>query len=47
MVCLGVKPRAAGWKAQTNPMSYGGTLGLPKFIDVFMGLLRKVGVDLN
>ena len=25
MVCLGVKPRAAGWKAQTNPLSYGGT----------------------
>ena len=25
MVCLGFKPRAAGWKAQTNPLSYGGT----------------------
>ena len=25
MVCLGVKPRAAGWKVQTNPLSYGGT----------------------
>jgi len=23
MVCLGLEPRAAGWKAQTNPMSYG------------------------
>ena len=20
MVCLGLKPRAAGWKAQTNPL---------------------------
>ena len=25
MVCLGLKPKAAGWKAQTNPLSYGGT----------------------
>ena len=22
MVCLGLEPRAAGWKAQTNPLSY-------------------------
>ena len=25
MVYLGLKPWAAGWKAQTNPMCYGGT----------------------
>ena len=25
MVCLGVEPGAAGWKAQTNPLSFGGT----------------------
>ena len=25
MVCLGFKPEAAGWKAQTNPLSYGST----------------------
>ena len=25
MMCLGVEPRAAGWKVQTNPLSYGGT----------------------
>ena len=25
MVCLGVEPGVAGWKAQTNPQSYGGT----------------------
>ena len=25
MVCLGVEPGAAAWKAQTNPPSYGGT----------------------
>ena len=24
MVYLGLKPRAAGWKAQTNPLNYGG-----------------------
>ena len=25
MVCLGIEPGAAGWKARTNPLSYGGT----------------------
>ena len=25
MVCLGFKPGAAGWKARTNPLRYGGT----------------------
>ena len=25
MMCLGFEPGAAGWKAQTNPLSYGGT----------------------
>ena len=25
MVCFGVEPRTAGWKAQMNPLSYGGT----------------------
>ena len=25
MVCLGLEPMAAGWKLQTNPLSYGGT----------------------
>ena len=25
MVCLGFEPGAAGWKAETNPLSYGGT----------------------
>ena len=24
-MCLGFKPRAAGWKVRTNPLSYGGT----------------------
>ena len=25
MVCLGFEPGAAVWKAQTDPLSYGGT----------------------
>ena len=25
MVCLGFEPGAAGWQAQTDPLSYGGT----------------------
>ena len=32
MVCLGLKPGAAEWKAQTNPLSYGGT---PCEVDVY------------
>ena len=28
MVCLGLEPGAAGWKAQTNPLCYGGTPGI-------------------
>ena len=34
MVCLGVKPGAAGWKAQTNPLCYGGTLNIFQFIQL-------------
>ena len=33
MVCLGLEPGAAGWKAQTNPLSYGGT---PKLSNVYL-----------
>ena len=25
MLCMGLEPRAAGWKVQTNPLRYGGT----------------------
>ena len=25
MVCLGLEPKVAVWKAETNPLSYGGT----------------------
>ena len=38
MVCLGFEPGAAGWKARTNPLSYGGT---PCFIMLIYNLLRK------
>ena len=31
MVCLGLKPGAAGWKAKMNPLSYGG---IPYDVDV-------------
>ena len=34
MVCLGLEPGAAGWKAQTNPLSYGGT---PYNLDSYIG----------
>ena len=26
MLCLGLEPGAAGWKAQTNPLSFGGKM---------------------
>ena len=31
MVCLGLEPWAAVWKAQTNLLSYGGTVLLSSF----------------
>ena len=35
MVCLGLEPGVAGWKAYTNPLNYGGT---PKRNQVKHGL---------
>ena len=32
MVSLGFEPRAAGWKAHTNPLSYDGTPNLHLFL---------------
>ena len=32
MVYLGFEPGAAGWKAQMNPLSYGGTPKLPDLL---------------
>ena len=31
MVRMGLEPGAAGWKAQKNPLSYGGTQQWPLF----------------
>ena len=48
MVCLGLEPGAAGWKAQTNPLSYGGT---PQFtyhyIITFVMAFRMVTINSN
>ena len=33
MACLGLEPGAAGWWAQMNPLSYGGT---PSFTAVYL-----------
>ena len=35
MVCLGFERRAAGCKAQTNPLSYGGTSSLNILVEMF------------
>ena len=35
MVFLGFEPRAAGWKAQTNPLSYSGTPNKYKLLGAF------------
>ena len=34
MVCLGLKPGVAGWKAQMNPLSYGSRNA---YIKIFSG----------
>ena len=33
MVCLGLKPGAAGWEAQMNSLSYGGTPSMTNLTD--------------
>ena len=54
MVCLGLEPGAAGWKAQTNPLSYSGTpyftfFYFLKSVDDVLGIRtrgrRMVGAD--
>ena len=45
MVCLGLEPGAAGWKAQMNPLSYGSapnTLLLKIVINVNKPILYQV-----
>ena len=41
MACLGLEPRAAGWQAQTNPLSYGGTPYNNTFRSIECSLVRE------
>ena len=41
MACLGLEPGAAGWYAQTNPLSYGGTLKI-QGLNLFLLLVQSV-----
>ena len=44
MVCLGLEPGAAGWKAQTNPLSYGGTPSLSNIVYFLFNFYKiKIG----
>ena len=36
MVCLGLEPGAAGWEAQTNPLSYGNIMLFTYLIIIFV-----------
>ena len=42
MVCLGFEPGAAGWKAETNPLSYGGAPGLFLYIFVHFTTPKQI-----
>ena len=42
MACLGVKPGAAGWKAQTNALNYGGP---PNLLCLCIKLKIKRGIE--
>ena len=42
MACLGVEPGAAGWKGQTNPLSYGGNIYY--FTVTLKKIYLKIGV---
>ena len=45
MVCLGLEPRAARWKVQTNPLSYGGTPHGKFFATNVLSKLAQIIVD--
>ena len=48
MVCLGIEPGAAGWKARTNPLSYGGTHSVTRLGDLLsLGKLFKATKNLH
>ena len=36
MVCLGFEPRAARWKAKTNPLSYGAIPFLLLLFEIYI-----------
>ena len=42
MVCLGLEPGAAGWKAQTNPLSYGGTPSFKCLKTIFKAMCNLI-----
>ena len=44
MVCLGIEPMAAEWKAQTNPLRYVGT-PKPNILSYFYLLTLYVGSE--
>ena len=44
MGCLGVEPGAAGWKAQTNPLSYGDT---PYFARILTSVALRLEQSVN
>ena len=52
MVCLGLKPGAAGWKVQTNPLSHGGIPCTNVFTNALRGYFpdwshRQFNIDLR
>ena len=38
MVCLGIEPGEAGWKAQRTPLSYGGTPYLYLYVSLSLSV---------
>ena len=44
MVCLGLEPGAAEWKAQKNPLSYGGTQLCIVYVILFFWRPKKMKI---
>ena len=44
MVCLGLEPGVAGWKVQTNPLSYSGTRGT--VLEISLNMKGKGRLDI-
>ena len=45
MVCLGIEPGEAGWKAQRTPLSYGGTPYLYLYVSLSLSLYLTILVS--